>query len=57
MMMALNVGTKKRWWFWMPKLRSDDDSERRNWEAMMTLNAETENDDGSKHWNWEYWWL
>ena len=31
----------------MPKLRSDDDSKRRNWEAMMALNAETE----------KRWWL
>ena len=37
--------TKKWWWLWMPKLRSDNDgSECRNWETtMMALNAETEN--------------
>ena len=38
----------------MLKPRSDDDSERRNWEAiMMALNVETENEDGFEHWYWE----
>ena len=41
--MALNAETEKWWWLWTSKLRSDDDSERWNWKAMMTLNAETEN--------------
>ena len=31
--MALNAETEKRWWLWMPKLRSDDGSNRRNWEC------------------------
>ena len=26
-MMALNIVTKKRWWLWIPKLRSNDDFE------------------------------
>ena len=56
-MIALNVETEKRWWLWMPKLKSnDDDSEHRNWKydykrqtenAMMALNTETE----------KRWWL
>ena len=32
----------------MLELKSDDDSKRQNWETMMALNAETENDDGSE---------
>ena len=53
MMMALNAKIKKWWWLWTSKLRSDDGSERRNWEAMVALNAETENDDGFERQNWE----
>ena len=50
-MMALNAETKKWWWLWTPKLRSNDGFECQNWEAMMTLNIETENDDGSERRN------
>ena len=57
MMMALNAETEKRWWLCTPKLRSDGDSERQNWEVMVALNAETKNDDGFERWNWEWWWL
>ena len=32
-------------------------SEHQNWEAMMALNAKTENDDGSERQNWKWWWL
>ena len=42
-MVTLNAEIEKRWWFWTPKLRRDDGSERRNREAMMDLNAKTEN--------------
>ena len=44
-------------------LKTDDGSERRNWEVMMALNAKTENatlnvdlktDDGSERRNWKY---
>ena len=39
-MMILNIETEKRWWrLLMPKLRSNDGSERRNWETMMAMNA------------------
>ena len=52
-MMTLNAETKKQWWLWIPKLRSDNDSKRRNREAMVALNTETENDDGSEHQKWK----
>ena len=52
-MMALNVETEKRWWLWMPNLRSDDGFEHQNWEAMTALNAKLGSDGGSERQNWE----
>ena len=63
-MVALNVETEKRWWFWTAKLKSDGSFECRNRETMVGLNAETEkrwwfwtpklrNDGGSERQNWE----
>ena len=60
--MALNAETEKRWWLLTPELRSDDGSERWNWEVMMALNVETKNValnvelkkyGDSERWNWE----
>ena len=51
--MALNAKTEKRQWLWMPKLKSDDGSERQTKQNMapnvgtndvMALNAEREYD-------------
>ena len=37
-----NTETEKRWWLWMPKLRSDnDDSECQTENTMLALNTET----------------
>ena len=61
-MVALNAKTEKRWWLWTPKLKCDGGSERRNWEKMVALNAETKmwlwtpklrNDGGFECRNWE----
>ena len=46
-MMALNAKLNKRWWLWTQS-ENDDGSERRIWEVMTALNAETENNDGSE---------
>ena len=41
-MMALNAEIEKgQRWLWTSKLGSNDGSERRNWEAVMALNAKT----------------
>ena len=38
-MMALNAETKKRWWLWTPKLRSDNDDFERQTEKIIALEA------------------
>ena len=66
--------TGKRWWLWKPELRKDggferqiesgDDSERRDWEEIVALNAKAEkwlwlwmpklrSGDDSERWDWE----
>ena len=51
-MRALNAELKTRWWLWTPKLKSDDGSERRNWEVMMmTLNVKLKSDNDSERRN------
>ena len=47
---------EKRWWLWTLKLRRDGDSECRNWEEIVVLNAKMKNN-GFEGQNVEKWWL
>ena len=47
-MTALNAETEKRWWLWMPELRSDDGCERGTKKRWWLWTPKLKSDDGSE---------